>query len=125
MHSTNMTGPCPALVSDLRRTTDWALIGTVRNNHSLGPYNDPQYQYNSLFEEKGGASNAAVIGSWVNPAVDECSMYWHTMQYYESGVVDGPYLKNSALPTEQYCYLCGWTYDSWTTWEYLMGYWAY
>lgn len=112
----NTFGTCPKLRITFRSISDGALYGYVRQAHTNGPSANyswiagPSYTYDLS------------TGTMVDPGSDDCSSFWHVMQWYVLEPAGNILSKNTtSIPNESGCYHCDAPYAVWTPTEYIFG----
>lgn len=114
--TSNAPSGCYRIWADVFRT-DGNYVGTVINQHSLVSSNKTY----SIYGRDQGIYSDASIGNMVWP--DNClSSGYHTMQWYYAGPYTWSWSKNTSIPTEGSCVLCGMLYSVWNTREYGFSY---
>lgn len=124
MNSSMPTTGCYRIASEVKRISDWAIFGSVVNQHSRRTGS----AYSNLFSRSGGYQNASVVGSMIPSGQDNCLTGGvHTMQWYASGDYDTESAKNAGIAKEcvivppddtKCCILCNKPYSIWITYEY-------
>ena len=61
------------------------------------------------------------FGNMVDPNIDDCSSYWHVMQWFVLGTAGNILSKNTNIPIESNCFHCDTPYALWTPVEYIFG----
>lgn len=118
VRTTNATSGCYRIWADVFRA-DGNYVGTVTNQHALVSTNK---NYN-IYGRSQGIYSQTSIGSMVWP--DNCtSSGRHVMPWFTPGAYTSSYSKNTNIPTEAQCVLCGWQYSPWNTREYVFSYWG-
>jgi hypothetical protein len=114
-------GNCKGIYTELKRVSDNQVIAGVWNLHSKAT----STTYQNVYASTSGVQTSGVIGSFINPADDPCSSYWHTHQLYSHGPAGSTYYRNAyGIPqTEANCRpwtnpYCIAPYSIWTTYEY-------
>jgi hypothetical protein len=112
----NTFGSCPSLRLTFRRISDGAFYGYVKQAHTNGPAANyswiagPSYTYDLS------------TGTMVDPNNDDCSSYWHVMQWYHLSPAGNILSKNTNIPNESACYHCdSRAYGVWSPAEYIWG----
>ncbi len=106
---------CKRVVARILRISDWERFGSVVSQHTQAPSS----YYANISANSGWRKNSAVVGSFLDPAEDNCyTTGKHTHQHYLSGPYDITYWKNPQFPNEKQCYHCGMERSIWQWGEY-------